>query len=101
MIESNKNKWVVYFCRIRSNDDGSFILKIGESTDIKNRIEALSCDFGTSIVVLDVFDCENSLRFERFLHNSSELLKYKYNNLEHKNKTFSTEVYRIPTHKEY
>jgi hypothetical protein len=101
LIESNKNKWVVYFCRIRSNDDGSFILKIGESTDIKNRIEALSCDFGTSVIVLDVFDCENSLRLERFLHNSSELLKYKYNNLEHKNKTISTEAYHIPTQKEY
>jgi hypothetical protein len=101
LIESNKNKWVVYFCRIRSNDDGSFILKIGESTDIKNRIEALSCDFGTCVIVMDVFECENSLRLERFLHNSSELLKYKYNNLEHKNKTFSTEVYRIPTYKEY
>ena len=101
LIESNKNKWVVYFCRIRLNDDGSFILKIGESTDIKNRIEALSCDFDTSIVVLDVFNCENSLRFERFLHNSKELIKYKYNNLEHKNKTLSTEAYHIPTYKEY
>ena len=101
LIESNKNKWVVYFCRIRLNDDGSFILKIGESTDIKNRIEVLSCDFGTSIVVLDVFNCENSLRFERFLHNSKEISKYKYNQLEHKNKTLSTEAYHIPTQKEY
>lgn len=101
LIESNKNKWVVYFCRMRLNDDGSFILKIGESTDIKNRIEALSCDFGTSIVVLDVFNCENSLRFERFLHNSKEISKYKYNQLEHKNKTLSTEAYHIPTQKEY
>jgi phage anti-repressor protein len=101
LIESNKNKWVVYFCRIRLNDDGSFILKIGESTDIKNRIEALSCDFDTSIIVLDVFNCENSLRFERFLHNSKELVKYKYNHLEHKNKTLSTEAYHIPTLKEY
>ena len=101
LIESNKNKWVVYFCRIRLNDAGSFILKIGESTAIKNRIEVLNCDFGMSIVVLDVFDCENSLRFERFLHNSKELIKYKYNNLEHKNKTLSTEAYHIPTQKEY
>jgi len=101
LIESNKNKWVVYFCRIRLNDDGSFILKIGESTDIKNRIEALSCDFGTSIVVLDVFNCENSLRFERFLHNSKEISKYKYNQLEHKNKTLSTEAYHIQTEKDY
>ena len=27
LIESNKNKWVVYFCRIHLYDDGSFILK--------------------------------------------------------------------------
>jgi hypothetical protein len=101
LIESNKNKWVVYFCRIRLHEDGSFILKIGESTDIKSRIEALSCDFDSGIVVLDVLNCENSLRFERFLHNSKELTKYKYNHLEHKNKTLSTEAYHIPTHKEY
>ena len=101
LIESNKNKWVVYFCRIQLYDDGSFILKIGETTDIKSRMEALSCDFGASTIVLDVFNCENSLRFERFLHNSEEIVKYKYSHLEHKNKTFSTEAYRIPSQKEY
>jgi phage anti-repressor protein len=101
LVESNKNKWVVYFCRIQLYDDGSFILKIGETTDIKSRMEALSCDFGASTIVLDVFNCENSLRFERFLHNSEEIVKHKYNHLEHKNKTFSTEAYRIPSQKEY
>ncbi len=100
LIESNKNKCVVYFCRIRVHDDGSFILKVGESTDIKNRMEALGCDFGAAIV-LDVFHCENSLRFEKFLHNSAEIVKYKYNMLEHKNKKLSTEAYHIPSQKEY
>ena len=101
LIENNRNKCVVYFCRIHLYDDGSFILKIGESTDIKNRIEALSCNFGTSIIVLDVFNCENSMRFEKFLHNSAEITKYKYNYLEHKNKKLSTEAYHIPNQKEY
>jgi hypothetical protein len=101
LIESNRNKWVVYFCRIQLYENGSFILKIGESTDIKNRMEALNCDFGTSVIVLDVFHCENSMRFEKFLHNSHEIVKYKYNQLEHKNKKKSTEAYLIPNQKEY
>ena len=101
LIESNKNKCVVYFCMIRLHEDGSFILKIGESTDIKNRIDALSCDFGVAVIILDIFHCENSLRFEKFLHNSAEIVKYKYNLLEHKNKKLSTEAYRIPNQKEY
>lgn len=101
LIESNKNKWLVYFCKIQPYDDGSFILKIGETVDIKNRIDALRCDFGTNIILLDVFVCENSIKFEKSLHNSNELLKYKYNQLEHKNKKFSTEAYHIPNQKEY
>jgi phage anti-repressor protein len=101
LIETNRNKCLVYFCRIQLYDDGSFILKIGESTDIKNRIEALSCSFETNIIVLDVFNCENSVRFEKFLHNSPEITKYKYNHLEHKNKKLSTEAYLIPNQKEY
>ena len=69
LIESNKNKWVVYFCRVKLHEDGSFILKIGETTNIKNRIDALRCDFDPSLIVLDVFICENSIRFEKSLHN--------------------------------
>jgi len=101
LIESNKNKWVVYFCKIQQYDDGSFILKIGETVDIKHRMEALRSDFGTHITVLDVFVCENSIKFEKSLHNSNELVKYKYNKLENKNKKFSTEAYLIPNQKEY
>ena len=101
LIESNKNKWVVYFCRVKLHEDGSFILKIGETTNIKNRIDALRCDFDPSLIVLDVFICENSIRFEKSLHNHPEILKYKYAKLEHKNKKYSTEAYHIPNQKEY
>lgn len=101
LIESNKNKWLVYFCKIKLYDDGSFILKIGETIDIKNRIDALRCNFGMDIILLDVFICENSIKFEKSLHNSNELLKFKYNELEHKNKKISTEAYHIPNQKEY
>jgi len=101
LIESNKNKWVVYFCKMQEHEEGGFILKIGETTDIKTRIDALRCDFGANVILLDVFACENSIKFEKALHNSAELLQYRYNQLERKNKKFSTEAYRIPNQKEY
>ena len=101
LIESNKNRWIVYFCKIKTNDDGSFIIKVGETTNIKNRMEALRCDFGHGLVLLDIFICENSIKFEKTLHNSTELTKYKYRKLAHKNKKLSTEAYLIPTQIEY
>ena len=101
LIESNKNKWVVYFCKVQVYNDGSFILKIGETTDIKSRIDALRCDFGMQIILLNIFVCENSIKLEKSLHNSAELLKYKYAHLEHKNKKCSKEAYHIPNQKEY
>jgi hypothetical protein len=101
LIESNKKKWLVYFCKVHTNDDGSFILKIGETVDIKQRIEALRADFGTNLILLDIFVCENAIVFEKSLHNSNEINKYKYNKLEHKNKKMSTEAYLIPNQKEY
>ena len=76
-------------------------VKVGETIDIKNRIDALRCDFGMNIILLDIFICENSIKFEKSLHNSNELTKYKYNQLEHKNKKISTEAYHIPNQKEY
>jgi len=92
LIESNKNRWIVYFCKIKTNADNSFIIKVGETTNIKNRMEALRCDFGHDLVLLDIFHCENSIKFEKTLHNSTELTKYKYNKLAHKNKKLSTEA---------
>ena len=101
LIESNKNKWLVYFCIIQFYEDGGFILKVGETIDIKNRMDALRRDFGMNIILADVFVCENSIKFEKYLHNSNELTKYKYTQLEHKNKKFSMEAYHIPSQKEY
>jgi phage anti-repressor protein len=101
LIDTHKNKWLVYFCKVQTNPDSSFILKVGETTNIKNRMEGLKADFGMDVAVLDVFVCENSLKLEKTLHESDKFLKYKYKQLERKNKKFSTEAYCIPTQKEY
>ena len=100
LIKYNRKKNLVYFCILQSFIDGSFIMKVGWSKDIETRIPALNAAFGTKCIVLNTFVCENSYNFEQFLHNSPELVKYKYNNLIN-NKIPSTEAYHIPTQKEY
>ena len=100
LIKYNRKKNLVYFCILQSFIDGSFIMKVGWSKDIETRIPALNAGFGTKCIVLNVFVCEDSYNLEQFLHNSQELVKYKYNNLIN-NKISSTETYHIPNHKEY
>ena len=91
LIKYNRKKNLVYFCILQSFIDGSFIMKVGWSKDIETRIPALNAAFGTKCIVLNTFVCENSYNFEQFLHNSPELVKYKYNNLIN-NKIPSTEA---------
>jgi hypothetical protein len=100
LIKYNRKKNLVYFCILQSFIDNSFIMKIGWSKDIETRIPALNATFGTKCIVLNVFVCEDSYNLEQFLHNSPELVKYKYNNLIN-NKVSSTETYHIPNQKEY
>jgi hypothetical protein len=72
-------KSLVYVLRVHDVADG-FIIKIGETTDIKGRLSKISSSFGCPVKVLDVFQCEESHAFEQLLH-SELLIKYKYTGL--------------------
>ena len=98
LIENYSMKRIVYVMKILTFEDGSFIIKIGESEDIKGRVEKLNTEFGVKIIVLDIFKCEDSRGYEKFLHKYPDILKYKYSN--HINGKYSTELFKI-TSKEY
>lgn len=83
-------KSLVYVLRVHDVADG-FIIKIGETTDIKGRLSKISSSFGCPVKVLDVFQCEESHAFEQLLH-SELLIKYKYTGLVN-NIAKCTEVY--------
>ena len=100
LMDYNKKKSLVYFCVLHSFTDGSFLMKIGWTKDIETRIPALNALFGTKCIVLNAFVCENSYNLEQRLHNSTEIVKYKYTKLIN-NKVSSTEAYHIPNQKEY
>jgi len=100
LIELSKFKNLVYVCKLQQLENGSTIIKIGETSDIDARIKALNAKFACKIIVLDVFVCDNSHRFEQFLHNSPEIVKYKYTTIIN-NASSSTETYLIHNYKQY
>ena len=100
LIELSKFKNLVYVCKLQQLENGSTIIKIGETSDIDARIKALNAKFACKIIVLDVFVCDNSHRFEQFLHNSPEIVKYKYTSVIN-NASSSSETYLIHNYKQY
>jgi hypothetical protein len=93
LIQTYSMKRLVYIMKVITLDDGSFIIKIGESENIKERVEKLSAEFGTKIIVLEIFTCEDSRAFEKFLHKYPEINKYKYS--EPVNNKVSTELFKV------
>jgi T5orf172 domain len=86
---------LVYIMKLETLDNGHFLIKIGETTDIKSRITSVSAAFGVRAILLDVFPCEHNYEFEQFLHRQPEIKKYKYRGLVNQQKK-STETYVIP-----
>ena len=89
----NKTR-LVYIMKLETLDNGKYIIKIGESADIKSRCQAISCYFGIRVMVLDIFPCELNYEFEQFLHRQPVIYNCKYNGLI-KNTKRSTEAYLI------
>lgn len=93
LIQTYSMKRVVYIMKIITLEDESFIIKIGESENIKERVEKLSTEFGIKIMVLEIFTCEEIRAFEKFLHNYPEINKFKYS--EPINNKVSTELFKV------
>lgn len=98
LIQTYSMRRVVYIMKVITLEDGNLIIKIGESENIKERVEKLSAEFATKIIVLEIFICEDSRAFEKFLHKYPEINKYKYSELINGKK--STELFKT-TSKEY
>ena len=93
LIQTYSMKRVVYIMKIITFEDGSFIIKIGESENIKERVDTLSVEFKIRIIVLEIFTCEEIRAFEKFLHNYPEINKFKYS--ETINNKVSTELFKV------
>jgi prophage antirepressor-like protein len=76
------SKNVVYIIKIKDNDDGSYIIKLGHSMKgIRKRFLEHSVNYKRCgpIVLLDCFEVEKSYDFEQYMH--SRLKKHAVKNL--------------------
>ena len=74
---------LVYIVRIKSYDQGKYIIKIGESRKgIKNRLSEFKQKYGNQVIILECFLVHDSSGFEKYLHHHPEIHPHQVKNLE-------------------
>lgn len=85
------NKKVVYYGKIADLEDGTSLIKIGSTANIRQRVGSLRSGYGF-FNVFRVFECQEHDRFEKFLHQHVDIKRYSkpiYNGI------VSTETYAM------
>ena len=74
---------LVYLVRIKECDNGTYIIKIGESRKgIKNRLTEFKQKYGNQVLILDCFPVHDSAGLEKHLHHHPEIHPHQVKNLE-------------------
>lgn len=74
---------LVYLVRIKEGDNGTYIIKIGESRKgIKNRLTEFKHKYGNQVLILDCFPVHDSAGLEKYLHHHPEIHPHQVKNLE-------------------
>ena len=64
------NGSLIYVARIKTLENGSYIIKIGESRKgVRNRYNEFKMKYGPQTIFLDAFQVNNSVGLEKFLHS--------------------------------
>ena len=90
---------LVYMIYMFSLQDGKYVIKLGESDDLRDRFNHICSSFKVKGRVLDVFPVEKNYEFEQYLHHHDKFYPFKY--LEPINGKISNETYLIHNEKQY
>ena len=80
LVDDCKEKTVVYYGKIKTVNDGRFLIKIGCTKNMKVHLHDLKQNF-ENMNMLKVFECDKHLDFERFLHDRCGIKEFKYNGI--------------------
>ena len=73
---------MIYIIKVKTNDDGTYIVKIGHSTKgIKERYQQCKTNH-TNILLLNCFRVDKSYEFEQFLHSHKNIQPTNIRNLQ-------------------
>jgi prophage antirepressor-like protein len=91
-IKAFHNKNVIYICKFK-NIDEKFIIKIGSTQNIKERIYNLNNQFeNIEPNILDIIEVNNYRKYEKYLHNHPYIKQFYYE-FTKKDGTISNETY--------
>ena len=105
IIESFKDKYLVYIAIVYDIGKNLFIIKIGSTKDIYSRVKEHVKTFQTCDVI-KVFDCPLHEMFEYFLHDHDRIKKFKHRYCDSR-ETYKVslddidEIIRIATHNKF
>jgi len=97
LIKKYQYKNVVYVIQFEDYElekENKLLIKIGNTQSIKERIQHLHNDFGKIITLIEIYECVNHVKFERFLHNQSYFKQFLHP-LNTKNNIQCNETYLI------
>ena len=91
LVDGCLEKTLVYYGKIKTMDDGRFLVKIGCTKNMKVRLHSLKQEFG-NMNILKVFECDKQVEFESFLHDRGGIKEFRYkeiiNGLKRSNEVF-------------
>jgi len=90
---------LVYLMHMFNLENGRFVVKLGKTNDLRDRMNHISSYFGVEPRIIDVFPVEKNHEFEQFLHNHPKFIHHKYK--EQINGKISSETYIVENENHY
>jgi prophage antirepressor-like protein len=93
-LELFHKKNVVYLCKIKHEEDNKFIIKIGSTQNIKERVANITNNYSVIPIIIDIFECSNHTKFESWIR-AHESIKSLYHRFQKKDGTISRETFLV------
>lgn len=87
---------IVYICKIKNIDETNFIIKIGSTQNIKERLANIARTYNTiEPLLLDIFPSNNNTKIENIIHKNNFIKDYRFNEIIKKDGFIARELYKI------
>lgn len=94
LLELYHLKNVVYICKLKDDSNDKYIIKIGSTQNIKERLSNISNNYGCIPLLLDMFECINHTKFEGWLRTNPSIKQLFFQTLK-KNGTITRETFLV------
>jgi len=96
LLAGYSNVRLVYILFITRLSESKFVIKIGSTSDLRERVNKINSAMGTTVKVLEVFPCGEHFVFEKKVHEIFQSIRY--NELIN-DKVYSTETFLVENDK--